>query len=153
MQLLELKIPPAAMAALTGLVMWVVSRLTPGLHFALPGAPFLAVGLTLAGVLIALLGVAFFRRARTTVNPLSPGTSSALVCSGIYRRSRNPMYLGMLLVLFAEAALLANALVWVLPVVFVFLMTRLQILPEERALAALFGAEFSTYKTKVRRWL
>jgi protein-S-isoprenylcysteine O-methyltransferase Ste14 len=106
-----------------------------------------------AGVCVALLGVASFRRARTTLNPLKPDKSSALVMSGIYRYTRNPMYLGLLLVLLGWAFFLANALAFVFLPVFILYMNRFQIDPEERVLASVFGQEFVAYLSKVRRWL
>lgn len=133
--------------------MWATARGVPALEFTLPANRILATGLATTGLLSAILGVVSFRRARTTVNPLRPETSSALVVSGIYRLTRNPMYLGMLLVLLGWAAFLTHALALAYPVLFVLLMNRLQIQPEERALTAMFGANFADYQSKVRRWL
>lgn len=153
MRALELKIPPVALVLLLGALMWLSSRAAPALGFTLPASPILAAGLALAGVTIALLGVVSFRRARTTVNPLHPEAASALVASGIYQLTRNPMYLGLLLVLLGWAVYLANALAYIFPVAYVPLMNRLQILPEEKALAAMFGSAFADYQSRVRRWL
>ncbi len=153
MRSLELKIPPVAMSLGFGALMWVVARIVPTAGFTVPAGRIMATGLAFAGVVIALLGVVSFRRARTTVNPLHPHAASALVISGIYRLTRNPMYLGLLLVLAGWALFLANVLSFALPVAFVFLMNRLQIIPEERALTALFGSGFADYQSKVRRWL
>jgi len=133
--------------------MWVAARVGPAAGFTLPAGRIMAACLAVAGVIIALLGVVSFRRAKTTVNPLDPAAASALVVSGIYQLTRNPMYLGLLLVLLGWALFLANALTFVFPVAFVFLMNRLQIIPEEKALAALFGPGFADYQSKVRRWL
>jgi len=153
MRFLELKIPPVALALLLGALMWVAARTIPAFGFTLPVGRILGVGLALAGVIIAILGVVSFRRARTTVNPLHPEAASALVVSGIYRLTRNPMYLGLLLVLLGWAVYLANAATFIVPVAYVPLMNRLQIIPEERALTALFGPVFADYQSKVRRWL
>ena len=100
-----------------------------------------------------LAGIASFRQAQTTVNPLKPDTATALVTSGVYGYTRNPMYLGMLAVLLAWAVFLASpaALAGVLG--FWWYIGRFQIRPEERALAALFGSSFSDYTSRVRRWL
>lgn len=112
-----------------------------------------AVVLAAIGVAVALSGVLAFRRAQTTVNPLKPETSAALVSTGVYSFTRNPMYLGMVLGLFAWAVYLSS--VWSLlgPVVFALYITRFQIIPEERVLDRLFGASFAAYKRRVRRWL
>jgi protein-S-isoprenylcysteine O-methyltransferase Ste14 len=112
-----------------------------------------ASALALIGIAIALAGVIAFHRARTTVNPLKPDATSALVTGGVYRFTRNPMYVGLLLVLAAWMIFLSSP--WSvagLPV-FVFYLDRFQIAPEERVLAAKFGAAFADYRTRVRRWL
>jgi protein-S-isoprenylcysteine O-methyltransferase Ste14 len=87
------------------------------------------------------------------VNPMTPEASSALVVAGIFRWTRNPMYLGMLVVLIAWALWLSNALAFIVLPLFVAYLNRFQILPEERALQARFGAEFERYCRSVRRWL
>jgi protein-S-isoprenylcysteine O-methyltransferase Ste14 len=106
-----------------------------------------------AGILVAVAGVLEFRRARTTVNPTTPQASSSMVCSGIYSRTRNPMYLGMLLMLAAWAAWLANPAALVVLPAFLLYLNRFQIEPEERILARLFAGEFDAYRRSVRRWL
>lgn len=153
MRALEHRIPPPLVAALFGLAMWALARVVPGLAVALPLRAGAATAMVLAGVFFCLAGLLSFRRARTTVNPLKPGQASTLVSSGIYRWSRNPMYVGFALFLLAWSAWLASP--WTLLGVagFVLTMNRLQIGPEERALAALFGDEFSRYCARVRRWL
>src|SRR5690554_3959289 len=112
----------------------------------------LALGLFIAGLLIALAGVIGFRRARTTVNPMQPETSRVLVQTGIYRFTRNPMYLGFLLMLAGYGVWLANlpALVWLIG--YVLYLTQFQIIPEERWLSQKFGADFQYYRERVRRW-
>lgn len=153
MNALELKIPPVALALLVGAAMWSVAVWVPGLAGPLPRLPAVALLLVLAGAFVALLGVASFRRAKTTVNPTTPGAASALVDSGIYRYSRNPMYLGLLLVLAGWGLWLAHALALLGLPAFVMYMNRFQIAPEERALTAVFGDAFSAYRQKVRRWI
>lgn len=148
-----LRIPPDITFLILGGLMWATARAVPGLGFSLPARTGGAIGLAGVGAAIALLGVASFRRAKTTVNPLQPAAASALVVSGIYRLTRNPMYLGLLLVLLGWAVFLANTLAFVFPAIYVPLMNRLQIIPEETALAAKFGAGFSAYQSRVRRWL
>jgi len=150
---LELRVPPVAVASIAALCMWLLSRWTPGLEWGQPWRLGTAVLLLATGVLVAVAGVLEFRRARTTVNPTTPQAATSMVRSGIYRHTRNPMYLGMLLVLAGWAVWLASlAAVAVLPV-FVLYLNRLQIEPEERALASRFGADFEEYRRSVRRWL
>ena len=149
----ELKIPPAVLVAFTGALMWMASAATPATAFVIPGRSWGAAIVMLTGVIISGLGVAAFRRARTTVNPMKPGSASALVDGGIYRLTRNPMYLGFLVVLLGWAIFLSNIVAFLLLPAFVCYMNRFQIEPEEKALVALFGQTFIAYKTRVRRWL
>jgi protein-S-isoprenylcysteine O-methyltransferase Ste14 len=153
MRILDLKVPPLAVGALLAALMWLVSRLIPGFNFVFPGREFLALTLAIAGAMIIVLGVASFRRAKTTINPMKPELSSSLVISGIYKLSRNPMYLGFLLVVVGWAVFLSNALAFVFVAAFIFYMNRFQIEPEEKTLAGKFGQEFLDYKSRVRRWL
>jgi protein-S-isoprenylcysteine O-methyltransferase Ste14 len=132
--------------------MWLVSRAAPSLQFDLPGHNWLAVILVTAGFLIGLLGVATFRRAKTTVDPRRPRASS-LVTWGVYAISRNPMYLGGLIMLLGWALLLSNALAFVFLPAYILYINRFQIAPEERALASLFGATYAAYQVRARRWL
>ena len=103
--------------------------------------------------MIGFLAIYSFRVHQTTVNPTKPETSSQVVDSGIYKYSRNPMYLAMLLALVAIACYLQNPLNLLICVFFVCYITKYQILPEERMLIKLFGKDYVTYKSKVRRWL
>ena len=153
MHMLELKVPPVAIVLVTGAFMWLVAWMVPGLAFVFPARYPVAASLVVAGALSSLLGVISFRRARTTVNPMTPESSSSLVVSGIYKLTRNPMYLGFLLALFGWAIFLSNMLAFIFLPAFIFYMTRFQIEPEERALAALFGQAFASYKKRTRRWL
>jgi protein-S-isoprenylcysteine O-methyltransferase Ste14 len=153
MQSLELKIPPLPLAVLFGAAMVGVSVATPAATFCVPGRIGIAIGLALLATATALAGVFAFRMKRTTVNPLKPGAASAIVSSGVYRFSRNPMYLGLLLALSAWAIYLSNALAALLLPAFVAYMNRFQIKPEERALLAKFGPAFSQYMAAVRRWV
>jgi protein-S-isoprenylcysteine O-methyltransferase Ste14 len=154
MRFLELRIPPPLVGLIVAAAMWVIATsLPPLLPLPAPLRLPAAVMLALAGVAIALSGVVSFRRARTTVNPLKPETSTSLVFTGIYRITRNPMYLGMLAVLLAWAAYLPSVLALLGPAAFSLYITRFQIVPEERVLHSLFGAEFVEYTQRVRRWL
>ena len=150
---LALRIPPLAVAFLAGFAAWSLARLFPNLRLESPRLAVAAVGFALLGFGCCLLGVVSFRRARTTVNPLDPGAATALVVSGIYRRTRNPMYLGFLLGLIGELAWLGSPVALLAAPAFVTYLNRFQIAPEEAALRARFGAEFIAYTTRVPRWL
>ena len=105
------------------------------------------------GVGSPITGVIEFRHKHTTINPLTPSASSAIVTGGIYRVSRSPMYLGFLLVLAGWAVYLSNAGAALFLPAFVAYLTRYQIQPEERALLAKFGSQYAEYMSRVRRWL
>src|SRR5688572_31354198 len=103
MRFLELRVPPPIVAALFATLMWLTARYAPWAAVFIPGRRWIAILLAAAGVAVSLTGVASFRRAKTTVNPLTPEKASSLVISGIYRITRNPMYLGLSIVLLAWA--------------------------------------------------
>jgi len=149
---LETRIPPPIVMALVAGAMWVSRLAAPGLT-GVPALRVYAMGVLVLGIACALAGVFEFRRARTTVDPLHPEKASAVVDTGIYRITRNPMYLGMLLVLVAWAIWLANPVTLVGPVLFVPYMNRFQVRPEERALLRIFGEPYRAYLGRVRRWL
>ncbi|WP_267270035.1 methyltransferase family protein [Pseudomonas protegens] len=153
MQALENKVPPPLVALVFGGLMGGASLGLPGFDLAWGTRLLLALPLIGAGLLFVLAGGISFRRARTTVNPLKPEAASALVTSGIYRYTRNPMYVGFALWLLAWGLYLASPLVLLGVLGFVLYMNRLQIAPEERALGRLFGADFAAYRQRVRRWL
>ncbi|MGE0363500.1 MAG: isoprenylcysteine carboxylmethyltransferase family protein [Vicinamibacterales bacterium] len=153
MPTLEHRIPPLVVAAVVAAGMWGASGLGPQLRLGPGPANWAVAVLVAAGVVFVLLGVRAFRASRTTVNPLEPGRATALVTGGVYRVTRNPMYVGMALLLTAWAIRLAAVLPFVGVVVFVLFMTRFQILPEERVLTRIFGDQYSTYAARVRRWL
>ncbi len=150
---LEVKIPPPVVTVATAAIMWGISRLLPGIALSTDIRWAAALALAVAGLAIGIAGVMSFRRARTTTNPTQPDKASALVCAGIYRFTRNPMYLGLVFILVAWAVFLSSA--WALLGVagFVLYMSRFQIAPEERALSRIFGGEYDAYTTRVRRWL
>jgi protein-S-isoprenylcysteine O-methyltransferase Ste14 len=153
MRFLENRIPPPVVLGILGALMWAVAPMGPRLGLPDGWRDGLAVALVLLGLGIDLYCAIAFWRAKTTVNPLSPQNSSALVISGAYRFSRNPMYVGQALVLAGWMVFLDSAWGLAGPVLFVLYLNRFQIEPEERVLAQKFGAQFHAYKARVRRWL
>ena len=133
--------------------MWGISLVAPLLEVPAFIRVVAATTVAVAGGAFSLAGVIAFRRAQTTVNPMKPQAASSLVSSGVYRITRNPMYVGLLLVLVAWAAFLSSAWALLGPLAFGAYIGRFQIAPEEKALSALFGNEYSVYKARVRRWL
>jgi protein-S-isoprenylcysteine O-methyltransferase Ste14 len=153
MRYLELRFPPPLVGITVAAAMWVTASLPPIWPPLSSVRLMVGVILLVIGIAIALSAVISFRRAETTVNPLKPETSTSLVSTGIFARTRNPMYLGMLIALLAWAVYLPSALALLGPVAFALYITRFQIIPEERAMQTLFGSAFSKYAQSVRRWL
>jgi protein-S-isoprenylcysteine O-methyltransferase Ste14 len=153
MRSLELKVPPPLVALIIAGLMWLLARIAPSLGFVMPAHVFLAIILAAAAIAISIAGVTTFARAKTTVNPTTPEASSSLVTWGIYSFTRNPMYLGLLLLLTAWAVYLSNPFPFLLVPVYMLYINRFQIAPEEHALASLFGSDFTTYQSRVRRWI
>jgi protein-S-isoprenylcysteine O-methyltransferase Ste14 len=150
---LEVKIPPPAVAAVIAIAMWGISQLAPPLLAPRALRLSVAAAIFLVGIAFSAAGLLAFRRARTTVNPTKPDQASSLVSGGVYRITRNPMYVGLTCVLVAWAVLLSSAWALLGPLAFVPYIGRFQIAPEERALAKLFGSEYAAYQARVRRWL
>ena len=150
---LELKIPPPLVALLCASGMWVIAHYTFP-YFLSPAMRWILVAIyTLLGLIFSIGGVLSFRRSKTTIHPMHPENTSALVPYGIYRITRNPMYCGMAAMLLAWAVYLQSPLSALGIAAFVLYITQFQIIPEERMLEKLFGDEFRRYQAQVRRWL
>jgi protein-S-isoprenylcysteine O-methyltransferase Ste14 len=150
---LDNKVPPPAVALLIAATMWHLSAYEPALSLSAEMSEILVLFLVIVGVSFDVCGLLAFRQLKTTINPMSPNKTSALVTGGIYRLSRNPMYVGLFLFLMAWAIQLSMLWPFIGPVLFVIYINRFQITPEERVMESKFGDEYSVYKNKVRRWL
>lgn len=151
---MNLKIPPLALTGILIVFMSVLSWLSPQFTLSIPKNNIVALFFAIVGGSICIMGVASFRSVQTTINPTKPNQASSLVVNGIYRISRNPMYLGFLLLLIAWGIFLTHSLsLLLLPPVFVLYMNKFQIPLEEKALGIKFGEDFIAYKNIVRRWL
>ena len=152
MKSLELKIHPP-------IILLICLCLVYGLSHYLPllALPSLLISIykyiALAGILAALSGLWEFRKAKTTIDPTKPEKTSHLVSGGIYRITRNPMYLGMLFIIVAAIFKFGSYYGFIALPVFIFYITQYQIKPEERIIESLFGNEYVRYKKQVRRWL
>ena len=153
MRFLELKIPPPVVALVLGAAMYGADRAVAALRVDPPGGRMLVWLLAGFGLLIAGSAVVSIVRAHTTVDPRKPERTTALVTSGMYRWSRNPVYLGDTLLLLAWATYLANPLAFALAPLFVAWMNVFQIAPEERMLRERFGEAYQEYCRRVGRWL
>jgi len=147
------RVPPVAVTLIVAALMWALSRSCPACGYAVPGREFVMIALMMVAAAVGIAGLRAFHHARTTPNPLRPEKASALVTGGIYRHTRNPMYVALAIALLGWAIWLGHALATLGVVAFIGWMDRLQIPAEERALRALFGDEFVHYCSEVRRWL
>ncbi len=144
--------PPVIMLFFVGLV-WLFQRYIPIIEFTIPFKLYVCIAIFLLGMLLAVYSVFGFLRAKTTISPFALKETKSLVTSGLYRYTRNPMYLGMALII-ASAILFYGALSGVFSLIlFVVVLNRLQIKPEEKVLEGIFGAEYTSFKCRVRRWI
>lgn len=150
---LALKIPPAVYLLVFAGLMTLCDRYFPIATWIV--APWQHAGWLIMGMslLPAIGAIRLFRSAGTTTHPSHPDKASQLVTHGVYRFTRNPMYLSMLLMLLAGAILFGSVSVLLIPPLFVWTLSTQQIQPEERALAELFGQSYLDYQQRVRRWL
>lgn len=151
--MLKLKIPPPIYALSIGVLMWLLNQYAPIAHWI--SSPWNTIGLALMVIAFSfeLWSALLFFRSHTTVNPLKPDNSKTIVTSGLYQFSRNPMYVGLLMVLFGYAMWLGSVSPFLLLPLFFAIITTMQIIPEEQALEKNFGKEYLSYKARVRRWL
>jgi len=149
---LELRIPPPLLTLVSALVMWAGAHDKPPLLRPIWVTP-VAAGLLAAGVIIIATAILTLRRARTTVSPTRPDKSRALVTTGVFAVTRNPIYLGATLILLAYATYLWLPQSFVAVPVFAAWIHHFQILPEERALRQLFGDRLDDYMRQTRRWV
>lgn len=150
---MELKIPPPILLVAAAVLMWLAAHYVPALAFAMPASRAIGIALMIAGVAASVSGARAFHRADTTKDPRHPERATALVTGGIYRITRNPMYLGLALLLLGWGIYLANLLSLVFVLAFIGYLNRFQIVPEERVLDTRFGDAYRQYKRTVRRWL
>jgi protein-S-isoprenylcysteine O-methyltransferase Ste14 len=148
---LELKIPPLLVGLIFGFFIWVIP-----FQFRIYNTMILSIAsiiLFSLGAVVSILGVLEFRKQKTTVNPMTPQESNNLVTKGVYKFTRNPMYLGFLLCLLSLGLFLGKPTSLIVTVLFVIYMNTFQIVPEENILEKKFGEEFLIYKKNARRWL
>ncbi|MFL0799346.1 MAG: isoprenylcysteine carboxylmethyltransferase family protein [Agarilytica sp.] len=149
----RLKIPPPVyMLGCIDLVI-ALDYLFPSLSFYFPHQAMCALGVASIGIVfVAHAGLSFFIK-KTTVNPFKLKDSGTLVTSGFYRVSRNPMYLGMAVIIVSSGLYFGSVLAILPLALFVFIMNSVQIRPEEQALKEIFGGQYTAYTQRVRRWI
>ena len=149
---MQLKIPPVFVFIIFGFLMYILAQILPVGYFDFSGRTYLMFGLCVIAASIGIISLVQFFLSKTTVDPMMPSQALKLVTSGIYQFSRNPMYLGLLLILLAWGLWLGNAFNVLLAAGFVGYMNKFQIVPEEQALLKMFSKEYKQYCTLVRRW-
>ncbi|AWH89817.1 methyltransferase family protein [Limnobaculum parvum] len=150
---LELRFPPPIIFSVSLLFIGFIHWCFPAFKTESTLMPIVSGVCFLASGIIGLSSLTMFYRAKTTVNPINVNSATTLVDSGLYAFSRNPMYLALALLLLSACFWLGNLLGLVGVFVFILYITRFQIIPEERALGALFGQRYQDYQRRVRRWL
>lgn len=153
MKALETRIPPPIIALAFATLIWWMANYLPKIEIEFMPKLVIVSLLLAIGVFFDLYGLLTFHRAKTTVNPMKPHTSSALVNTGIYKITRNPMYVGLVFILSGWCIYLNSPLAIIGVAGFIFYINIFQILPEERILITLFGEEYTEYQSRVRRWL
>lgn len=149
---MKLKIPPALVFLVVGVLMYLLAEFLPIGYFDFFGRKYLSIGLVAFASIIGTIALIQFYAAKTTTDPSHPGNANTLVEKGIYAYTRNPMYLALLVLLLAWGVWLGNAFNTLLAAGFVTYMNRFQIIPEEQALTKIFGKQYKQYCLLSRRW-
>ena len=148
---METKIPPPIVTLVFGLSIYFSRGIFQLVE--IKYSFYFGILLLILGFIILISAVRLFRKDETTVNPLSPEQATKLVTDGIFKYSRNPMYLGMALVLGSIAVFFNLIGGIILVALFCAYITKFQILPEERAMRDLFSDDFDKYTKVTRRWI
>lgn len=147
------RLPPPAVLLIAAALVWLVDRSLPALRVSIPGLDVAAGLLAITSAVLMGMAAVRFAARHTTINPIHPERASHLIVGGVYACSRNPIYLGDAMLLIAWTLWLGNPAGLIITPVFVAFITRFQIRPEERALAATFGERYRAYCRSVRRWI
>lgn len=150
---MKLKVPPLVIFFFSILMVFACHYLFPKWSFVFAYQTIASRFFMLLGVVSGFLGITAFRSKGTTVSPHFPEQASHLIQTSVYNISRNPMYLGMALVLVGGIIRMGNPFAFIAFLFYVWYMTYFQIKPEEEALEKLFGQSYLDYKAKVRRWI
>ena len=142
--------PPILVLILTSLVYFSSTKLE---SIYLPYRQTVSVLILIIGLVVIISPVFDFIKSKTTVNPVKFQNVNRLVTTGIYRYSRNPMYLGMILIIISTTVYYLNLLSVFSPLIFYIWINKFQISREEIFLEGKFGNEYLKYKSKTRRWI
>ena len=148
---MKTKIPPPIVTLVSALLIFFSKELFPNYTFDYQST--LSIGIFISGLMILISAVSLFKKKETTVNPMSPEKASSLVVDGVFKYTRNPMYLGMSVVLLS-ISIQFNLIGGILIVsLFVAYITVFQIIPEEEAMEENFGQDYLLFKKNTRRWI
>jgi protein-S-isoprenylcysteine O-methyltransferase Ste14 len=150
---MQTRVPPPFILIFSAAMMWLLHAVLPLARLIDPPWHRLGLLAMMAGVGVAATALLRFQRAGTTVDPRDPSKASKLVTDGVFAWSRNPMYLGLLLVLAGLAIMFGTIGPWLVPPLFVAALTFLQIKPEEQALKVRFGQDYVDYCRCTGRWI
>ena len=150
---MRLRIPPLVQVLFFSSAMLVISRYAVKASFGFASINEFALFCLAGGVVMISSGIVIFRKAETTVTPLHPDKASTLVTMGIYQYTRNPMYFGLLLVLFSFSLYLQNLASMIVLPIYVGSISKYQIMQEEEALYKVFGDDYKSYQDRVRWWI
>jgi len=145
------KIPPPIVTFICGLAIYFSKSFFN--QFFSYSNNLISLFLLILGLAVFISAVKSFSIQQTTINPLEPRQASSLVTSGIFKFSRNPMYLGMLIILLSITFKFNLIGGMITSLFFYIFITKFQIIPEEVAMNELFGNEFIDYSKKTRRWI
>lgn len=146
-------IPPIFQVIICGGVSWLIAKNADMFDYYWTGNTILGAVVIVVGALLIIAALLEFKRAKTTINPIDPSKAQNLVADGLYKYTRNPMYLSLALLLIGYAILQSDLSALLGPLLFVVIMTALQIKPEEAALRAKFGEAYKAYCQRTRRWI
>ena len=148
---IKTKIPPPLIALTFGFLMNYTKNIFPKIN--IRNEIIFGSFMIIIGLVIILSAIILFKKYQTTITPLNPSNATKLITDGIYKFSRNPMYLGLLLVLLGISIIINLTGGFFLIPLFILYLNLFQIIPEENAMVDLFKDEFLEYKENVRRWI
>tara|TARA_B100000282_G_C31569873_1_gene416130 strand:- start:187 stop:642 length:456 start_codon:yes stop_codon:yes gene_type:complete len=148
---IKTRIPPPIVAITFGFLINYTKNIFPVVE--IKNKIILGSFMIISGLIIIFSAIILLKKYKTTITPLKPFKATKLIVSGVYKYSRNPMYLGLLLVLIGVSTILnpVGGLFFIL--FFILYLNYFQIIPEENAMIQLFKGEFLKYKSNVRRWI
>ena len=151
MNILKTKIPPPIIALTCIVINYLSTYLINPINF--PNIEIIGILILLVGLITAMLAIFFFKKYKTTVNPINPEEATTLVTTGIFSITRNPMYLGLFFVISSTVLFFGSWFGIIILIFFVWYINKFQIIPEEEAMEKLFGNKYNEYRKNVRRWI